>query len=171
MYLCLTESFEIEQFIGIKLDLALNKCSVVCFLICHKTHTNKEYNFSWNHKCIVIICTVPNCIVKVYWHLNNLSCKGRGRILYARLEKNTTQETRKNARLQMESLIGLIGSLLYVDEADLLEIWIRCFVNHVRAKNSRLTTNKETKMKRLTYFLLPALIRQLSEFLSWRDYS
>ena len=38
MYLCLTELFEIELFICIKMDLALNN---IQRLICHKTQTNK----------------------------------------------------------------------------------------------------------------------------------
>ena len=39
MYLNLTELFEIERFICIKMDLALNKLER---LICHKTQTNKQ---------------------------------------------------------------------------------------------------------------------------------
>ena len=39
MYLCLTELFEIELFICIKMDLELNNLQR---LICHKTQTNKQ---------------------------------------------------------------------------------------------------------------------------------
>ena len=39
LYLWLTELFEIELFISIKMDLALNNLQR---LICHKTQTNKQ---------------------------------------------------------------------------------------------------------------------------------
>ena len=68
-YSCFTDLFEIELFICIKMDLALNNLR---WLICHKTQTNKQTNIylsisSWSYLSLSIIR---------YWSIDWPPCLG-----------------------------------------------------------------------------------------------